>query len=161
MTKSTQVWLGIPSSAHEIKTVIWESQQDASADLYLLSTLLPQSSQNRKLCCKEMNFLGLLWQSMVTTSPSSAGGAGSIPGQGAKTPHDLQPRNQNIKWKQYCSKFNKDFKNGPHPKKSFRKEIVLFCYLKKRNEFPTIQDTLHPGLSFPPSLYPIILLYTF
>ena len=24
------------------------------------------------------------------------------------------PRNQNIKQKQYCNKFNKDFKNGPH-----------------------------------------------
>ena len=123
LTKSTQVWLhGIPSSAHEIKTVIWESQQDASADLYLLSTPLPQSSQNRKLCCKEMNFPGLLWQSMVKTSPSSAvvgWGVGSIPGQGAKTPHDLQPRNQNIKWKQYCNKFNKEFKKWSTSKKIF------------------------------------------
>ena len=27
---------------------------------------------------------------------------------------DLQPKNQTIKQKQYCNKFNKDFKSGPH-----------------------------------------------
>ena len=53
---------------------------------------------------------------MVKTLPSNAGGAGSIPGRGAKIPHASQPRNQNIKQKQYCNKFNKDFKNGPHQK---------------------------------------------
>ena len=37
--------------------------------------------------------------------------------QRAKIPHALQPRNQNIKQKQFCNKFNKDFKNGPHPEK--------------------------------------------
>ena len=26
------------------------------------------------------------------------------------------PENQSIKQKQYCNKFNKDFKNGPHQK---------------------------------------------
>ena len=26
------------------------------------------------------------------------------------------PKTQNIKQKQYCNKFNKDFKNGPHQK---------------------------------------------
>ena len=45
---------------------------------------------------------------MVKTSPSYAGGAGSIPGQGAKIPHALQPKNQNIKQKQHCNKFNKE-----------------------------------------------------
>ena len=34
---------------------------------------------------------------MVETSPSNAGGAGSIPGQGARIPHALWPKNQNIK----------------------------------------------------------------
>ena len=43
---------------------------------------------------------------------------GSIPGQGAKIPHASQPKNQNIKQKQYCNKFNKDLKNGPHQKKN-------------------------------------------
>ena len=49
--------------------------------------------------------------------PALAGGAGSIPGRGAKIPHASRLKNQNRKLKQYCSKFNKDFKNGPHQKK--------------------------------------------
>ena len=35
---------------------------------------------------------------------------GLISGQGAKIPHAPRPENQNIKQKQYCKKFNKDFK---------------------------------------------------
>ena len=46
---------------------------------------------------------------MVKTLPSNTGGAGSIPGGGAKIPLALQPKHQNIKQKQYCNKFNKDF----------------------------------------------------
>ena len=53
---------------------------------------------------------------MVKTLPSNVGDAGSIPGQGAEIPHASRPKNQNIKQKQYCNKFNKDFKNGPHKK---------------------------------------------
>ena len=37
---------------------------------------------------------------------------------GAKISHALWPKNQNVKQKQYCNKFNKDFKNGPSQKKS-------------------------------------------
>ena len=48
--------------------------------------------------------------------PSNAEAAGSIPGQGAKIPHALWSKNQNIKQKQYCNKVNKDFKNGLHQK---------------------------------------------
>ena len=36
---------------------------------------------------------------MVKTSPSSAEGAGLIPGQGVKIPHASGPKNQNIKHK--------------------------------------------------------------
>ena len=54
----------------------------------------------------------------VRTSPFNAGGVGLIPGQGARTLHALWPKKkQSIKQKQYCKKINKDFKNGPHPKK--------------------------------------------
>ena len=59
---------------------------------------------------------------MVKTSPSNAGGTGSIPGQGAKIPYASQPKNQNIKQKQYCNKINKNFKNCPHQKKSLKKK---------------------------------------
>ena len=42
---------------------------------------------------------------VVKTLPSIAGGACYIPGQGGKIPHALQTKNQNIKQKQYCNKF--------------------------------------------------------
>ena len=54
---------------------------------------------------------------VVKTSPSNAGGVGSIPGWEAKIPHASQPKKQIIKQEQYCNKFNKDFKNGSHQKK--------------------------------------------
>ena len=56
---------------------------------------------------------------VVKTSPPNAGSASSIPGRGAKIPHASWPKN--IKQKQYCNKFNKDFKNGPHKKKNLKK----------------------------------------
>ena len=46
---------------------------------------------------------------LVKNSPSSAGGVGLIPGRGAKLLHALWPKNQNMKQKPYCNKFNKDF----------------------------------------------------
>ena len=54
---------------------------------------------------------------VVKTTPSNAGSVGSIPGWGAKILHASRPKNQNIKQKQYCSKFNKDFKKGSTLKK--------------------------------------------
>ena len=45
---------------------------------------------------------------VVMTSPTNVMGTGSISGQGTKIPHALW-HNQNIKWKQYCNKLNKDF----------------------------------------------------
>ena len=53
----------------------------------------------------------------VVKTSSNAWGAGSIPGQAAGIPHASQSKNKNIKQKQHCNKFNKDFKNGPHQKK--------------------------------------------
>ena len=60
---------------------------------------------------------------MVKTSPFNAGTVGSIPGQQAKIPHALWPKNQNIKHKQCCNKINKDFKNGPHQKKKKKTDM--------------------------------------
>ena len=51
---------------------------------------------------------------MVKTLPSDAEGVGLIPGWGAEITHALGPKNQNIKQKQYCNKFNKNFKNSPY-----------------------------------------------
>ena len=58
---------------------------------------------------------------VVKTSPSNAGGAGSIPGQGAKIPHASWPKNQNIEQKQYYNKFNKDFKKKWSTSKKYTK----------------------------------------
>ena len=76
---------------------------------------------------------------VVKTSPSNAGGAGSLPGRGAKIPLVSRLKHQNIIQKQYCNKFNKDFKkNGLHQKKSLKQnktkhltvEMVLFSWIK-------------------------------
>ena len=65
--------------------------------------------------CRAMDFPG---GPVVKTLPSNAGGVGPIPCWGAKIPHVSGSKNQNIKQKQYCNKFDKDFKNGPHQKKN-------------------------------------------
>ena len=53
---------------------------------------------------------------VIWTSLSITGGVGSIPGWGTKSPCASWPQIQNIKQKQYCNKFSKNFKNGPHQK---------------------------------------------
>ena len=57
---------------------------------------------------------------MVKTLPSNAEDVSLIPGGGAKIPHVLGPKNQNVK----CNKFNKDFKNGPHQKNLLKKDLL-------------------------------------
>ena len=47
---------------------------------------------------------------MVKSSPSNPEGASLIPGQEAKIPHASLPKNQNMKQKHYCNKFNINFK---------------------------------------------------
>ena len=49
--------------------------------------------------------------SVVKTSLSNALGAGSTPGGGTKIPHASRApqKNQNVKQKWRCNKFNKDF----------------------------------------------------
>ena len=59
---------------------------------------------------KEVSFRDFPHGPMIKTSPSNAGDMGLIPDRGAKIPHVLGPKYQNIKEKQYCGKFNIDFK---------------------------------------------------
>ena len=61
---------------------------------------------------------------VVETLPSKAGGVGQTSGQEAKIPHASHPKKRNMKQRQYCNKFNKDFFNGPSEKKS--KNIGIF-----------------------------------
>ena len=58
---------------------------------------------------------------VVKTSPSNAGGAGSIPGLGAKISHVLRQKNQNINQKNIVPKSIKTFKNGPHKRQLLKK----------------------------------------
>ena len=60
---------------------------------------------------------------MIKTLPSNAWGMGPIPGWGTKIPH-VSGQKPNIKQKQYCNKFNKDFKNGPPQKKKKKKKNI-------------------------------------
>ena len=57
---------------------------------------------------------------MVRASPSNAGGASSVTGEGARILHASWSKNQNLKQKQYCNKFNKDFENGLYEKKNLK-----------------------------------------
>ena len=69
---------------------------------------------------------------VVKTLASKAGGVGLIPGRGAKILHVWKPKKKQkknqktktIKQKQYCNKFNKDFKNRPHQKREKGNETV-------------------------------------
>ena len=63
---------------------------------------------------------------MVKTSPSRAEGVSSIPGLGSQDPTWLVAKNQNIKQKRCCDKFNKDFKNGPQQQKKKNKKNSTF-----------------------------------
>ena len=90
--------------------------------------------------------MGLPSWSVVKTSPSNAGGAGLIRGQGAKIPHPLQPHNQNIKQKQ-CNKFHKDFKNGPLEKKENplkKKKARAMCKRATQHQFWAAKWTQRP-----------------
>ena len=72
----------------------------------------------------------------------NAGGVGSIPGRGAKIPCASGPKNQNIKQKQYCNKFNKDFKNGPYQKNlEKKKRITNLAYKEAMSRRSSQQPT--------------------
>ena len=63
--------------------------------------------------------------SVVGTSSSSARAVGSIPGGRAKSPHSSRSKKQNRKQKQYCNKFNKDFKKQSTSKKILKKLFLI------------------------------------
>ena len=51
-----------------------------------------------------------------------------VPDWGFKIPPASWPKNRNIKQKQYCDEFNKDFKNGPYQKKNLKKRWFIRSY---------------------------------
>ena len=102
----------------EKNKVIWKGSSGA---LYLQSARTHRGETKTLLG----NFPG---GPVARTSPSNAGGVGSIPGRGTKTPHASQLKNQKRKQKQYCNKFNKGFKKMVYikkKKKSWEKKNTL------------------------------------
>ena len=67
----------------------------------MISALGPNTPAN----VRKISFRDFPGSPVVKSSPSNAGGAGSIPGQGAKISHAPGPKKQDIKQKQYCNKF--------------------------------------------------------
>jgi hypothetical protein len=65
---------------------------------------------------------------VVKTSSSNSGHESSIPGWEARTPNVSWAKNQNIKQKQYCNRFSRDFKSGPHHLMA----NVMFSYIMRR-----------------------------
>ncbi|MGF3077164.1 hypothetical protein, partial [Facklamia sp. P12955] len=76
-------------------------------------TLYRLSHQGSPITGEFIRNEGTYCSPVVKTLPSNAGGGDLITDWGAKMPHALQTRDQNINRKQHCDKFNKDFKNGP------------------------------------------------
>ena len=62
---------------------------------------------------------------VVKILPSNAGGAGLIPGQGAKIPHALWPKNQNIKNRSNIVRNSIKTLKMVHIKKKILKKIFL------------------------------------
>ena len=68
---------------------------------------------------------------------------------------------ENMKQKQHCNKFSKDFKNGPHPKIYFKKNYFLpfysistpLCYLQLLIVFWSLSLRCSPCLGHLPPLY--------
>jgi hypothetical protein len=79
---------------------------------------------------------------VVNISLSNAGDMSSIPGWGV--PHPSWSKTQNIKQKQHCNKFSKDFRNGLHKKK--KKSLRGF------SEFLTLAKIMPP---IPVSMCPL------
>ena len=92
-----------------------------------------------KMCFSKFFIITHLGSPVVKTLSSKARGVGLIPGLGAQIPHASQPKNQNIKQKQYCNTFNKDCQNGSLKKKKKKlKKIVAHL----RSPFQTLLSLL-------------------
>ena len=108
--------MGLQRTKHNLETEQPQGKQSISGHL---------NTATLSLCCFMKERTETCWEfpgcPVVKTSPSYTVGVGSIPGQEAKIPHTSWPKNQNIKQKQCCNKFNKDFKKMVHIKNFFKK----------------------------------------
>ena len=78
----------------------------------------PQVKRNRKGTFTAVQWLRLHLPMQGVRAQSQVRGPG--------IPRASWPKNQSIKQKQYCNKFNKDFKNVPHQKESKKDTEINF-----------------------------------
>ena len=89
-------------------------------------------------------------------------GISLISGQGAKMPHALGPKNQNIKQKQCCNKLSKDFlsKCLHYRGCSCHMNKVLICFIKVLPPQPSTMQTFVQGIyiAYPCPALPFLAL---
>ena len=73
-----------------------------------------EAPRHRRLALIKQIYWDFPGSPVVKISPSQGGDVSP----GAKIPHASWPKSQNIKLKQYCNKFNKDFKKDSHQNKT-------------------------------------------
>ena len=86
---------------------------------------------SKSICIKYFWYRNFLDGPVVKTSPSRVRGVSFIPDPGAKIPQTSWSKNQSIKQKQYCNKFNKDFLKCPPQKKILKNEKIFLVYILK------------------------------
>ena len=86
---------------------------------------------SKSICIEYFWYRNFLDGPVVKTSPSRVRGVSFIPDPGAKIPQTSWSKNQSIKQKQYCNKFNKDFLKCPPQKKILKNEKIFLVYILK------------------------------
>ena len=104
-------WYGAPPDSFIKKlcsfSLVLSLSSSLSLPVSLLSMSPPANNHVSELRCESSgDFPG---GPVIKTLPSNARDEGSKSGRGAKMPHAPGPKSQNIKQKQYCIKFNKNF----------------------------------------------------
>ena len=98
-----------------------------SPDVYLSHCLITPAwghwDQRKLSCGKIVHCWDFPCGLVVKTSPSNAGCV-SIHGQWAMVPNVFWQKHQNKKQKQYCNKFNKEFKNRLPWKRNLKNKII-------------------------------------
>ena len=116
LTQDLQMWcnFGVPvawsSQTHWRFQLAWTCQPESMRKTGVKSSFLTMFQDDLKDTSGP--FPG---DPVVRSSPSNAGGAGCIPGQGAKLLCASWPKKTEHKQqKQYCNKLNEDSKNSPN-----------------------------------------------
>ena len=118
------------ATRRQIEIIILSEVSQKEKDKYHLISLV---------CGYYLNTESKIWQNgnvpgspVVNTSPCMVGGVVSIPGWGTKIPHDLWPKNQNIKQRQYCNNSVKTLKMVHVKKKNLQNMTQMNLSTKQK-----------------------------